>query len=91
MLSFGEIYVKLIWLELYHNGDYVNAAYGHTVSGFADAGNTAILHLHTGDQVYVKTRSGRAVDLFGTPSEVYATFSGLLLAPVQHNTDGRRV
>ncbi|XP_078333811.1 uncharacterized protein LOC111103937 [Crassostrea virginica] len=81
---------QLIWLELYHNGDYVNAAYGHTVSGFADAGNTAILHLHTGDQVYIKTRSGRAVDLFGTPSEVYATFSGLLLAPVQHNTDDSR-
>ncbi|XP_061178652.1 uncharacterized protein LOC133187307 [Saccostrea echinata] len=78
---------QLIWLELYHNKDYVNAAYGHTVSGFADAGNTAILHLRSGDHVYIKTRNNRAVDLFGTPNEVYATFSGILLAPITHDSD----
>ena len=80
----------MLWLELYHNGEYVNAAYGYTDSSYADAGNSAILHLHTGDQVYVKARNGQAVDVYGTPNQVYATFSGTLLASVQHNTDGRQ-
>lgn len=68
----------------------MNAAYGHTVSGFADAGNTAILHLHAGDQLYVKARNGRVVDVFGTPNEVYTTFSGTLLAPLTHDSDGNQ-
>uniref|UniRef100_K1R8I1 Complement C1q-like protein 3 n=1 Tax=Magallana gigas TaxID=29159 RepID=K1R8I1_MAGGI len=73
------------------NQEYVNSAYGHTVSGLADAGNTAILHLSSGDQVYIKTRNNRQVDLFGAPNQVYSTFSGTLLPPIGHDSEGNSV
>ncbi|XP_055997849.1 complement C1q tumor necrosis factor-related protein 4-like [Ostrea edulis] len=78
---------KTVWLELYHNHDYVTSAWGHTESGYADAGNTVILHLFSGDQVYVKTRNKIPVDLFGSTNQVYTTFSGNMLAPLTHNLD----
>lgn len=73
---------------MYHNEEYVNSAYGHTVSGLADAGKTAILHLSSGDHVYIKTRNNRQVDLFGAPNQIYSTFSGTLLAPIGHDSEG---
>lgn len=56
--------------------------------GLADAGNTAILHLSSGYQVYIKTRNNRQVDLFGAPNQVYSTFSGTPLAPKGHDSEG---
>lgn len=73
---------------MYHNEECVNSAYGHTVSGLADAGYSVILHLSSGDQVYIKTRNNRQMDLFGAPNQVYSTFSGTLLAPKGHDSEG---
>uniref|UniRef100_A0A194AMF8 Putative complement C1q tumor necrosis factor-related protein 4-like protein n=1 Tax=Pinctada fucata TaxID=50426 RepID=A0A194AMF8_PINFU len=33
------------WLELFHNNDFVESSYGYTSGSYADAGNTAVLHL----------------------------------------------
>lgn len=84
-----QVFIQTVWLELYHNHDYVTSAWGHTESGYADAGNTVILHLFSGDQVYVKTRNKIPVDLFGSTNQVYTTFSGNMLAPLTHNLDGK--
>ncbi|KAK3093600.1 hypothetical protein FSP39_017952 [Pinctada imbricata] len=76
-LEHGE--VVALWLELYHNDDYVNSAFGHTPSRYADAGNCAILHLRKDDTVYIKGRNEYGIDLYGTSDEIYDTFSGSLL------------
>lgn len=81
-------FIQAFWLELYHNGEYVNSAFGHTVSSYAYAGNSAILHLFSGDQVYIKARNNYQVDLYGASNQVYATFSGTRLSPISHDSDG---
>ncbi|KAL3861121.1 hypothetical protein ACJMK2_007190 [Sinanodonta woodiana] len=68
---------KRIWLELYLNQDLVASLYGHTPNDFADAGNAVILHLNRGDVVSVKSHNQYDVTLFGTPNEIYTTFSGV--------------
>ncbi|KAK3083518.1 hypothetical protein FSP39_024580 [Pinctada imbricata] len=69
------------WLELFHNNDFVESSYGYTSGSYADAGNTAVLHLKKGDTVYVKARPGHSVQLYGDSDELYTTFSGALLSP----------
>ena len=82
------LHVQALWLELYQNNDYINAAYGHTASRYADAGNCAILHLHKDDTVYIKGRNEYGVDLYGSPDQIYNTFSGSLLSPTILNKPG---
>ncbi|XP_060080346.1 uncharacterized protein LOC132559737 [Ylistrum balloti] len=69
-----------IWIELFNNDQYVVAAYAFTSNEYGDAGNTAILHLMQNDHVTVKARPGNDVEMFGSPTGVYATFSGALLS-----------
>uniref|UniRef100_K1PPT7 Complement C1q-like protein 2 n=1 Tax=Magallana gigas TaxID=29159 RepID=K1PPT7_MAGGI len=85
----GHVYTTftgVVYLNLYHNDRYINSAYGHTHGSFAYAGNTVILHLSRGDQVYIKARSNHEIGLFGAADEVYTTFSGSLLAPISHDS-----
>ncbi|KAK3587439.1 hypothetical protein CHS0354_007930 [Potamilus streckersoni] len=73
------------WLELYHNSYYVCSTYGHTTNDYASSGNSVVLRLSKGDQVYVKAVDqsfGSTTVLFGASDEVYSTFSGYLIAPV---------
>ncbi|OWF47454.1 uncharacterized protein LOC110454364 [Mizuhopecten yessoensis] len=69
-----------VWIELFNNDQYVLAAYAYTTNEFGDAGNTAILRLMQNDHVTIKARPGNDVEIFGKPTEVYATFSGALLS-----------
>ncbi|XP_048238284.1 complement C1q tumor necrosis factor-related protein 4-like [Haliotis rufescens] len=71
-----------LWLELYHNYNYVSSAYAHTDSDFASAGNSVILHLFKGDTVMVNAEQDQESNLYGVSDEVYCTFSGYLIAPV---------
>ncbi|XP_076117621.1 uncharacterized protein LOC143085259 isoform X1 [Mytilus galloprovincialis] len=70
-----------LWLDLYYNDQYINSAYGKTPNEYADAGNTAIIHLHTGDKVSVRSR--RAGGIYGDigTNQTYTTFSGSILSP----------
>ncbi|XP_046379710.2 complement C1q-like protein 4 [Haliotis rufescens] len=69
---------KEAYLQLHHNHNKVASAYcqppGHTASG-----NSAILHLKTGDQVWVE--AARTAYLHGTAANSYTTFSGYLISP----------
>nr|AST51799.1 C1qDC6 [Sinohyriopsis cumingii] len=68
---------KRIWLELYRNEELVASMYGYTPDNYAAAGNAVILFLTEGDAIFVKTRDQYDVMLFGTPDEIYTTFSGV--------------
>nr|KAG5709826.1 hypothetical protein BaRGS_032650 [Batillaria attramentaria] len=70
-----------LYLKLYHNYQYVLSVWGHTDNDFAAAGNSCILQLTKGDEVYVAAGQDD-VQLYGDPTEVYATFSGYLVSPV---------
>jgi len=69
-----------LYLDMYHNDQYVESAYGFKSDSFADAGNTVILYLHGGDKIYIKGSDNEAVQLFGDPTQIYNTFSGALLS-----------
>lgn len=76
---------KSSWLELYHNAYYICSIYGHTANDYASGGNSVVLKLSKGDQVYVKAVDnsyGVDTNLYGQPDEVYSTFSGYLIAPI---------
>ncbi|XP_045177710.1 complement C1q-like protein 4 [Mercenaria mercenaria] len=76
---------KSTWLELYHNAYYIASIYGHTVNDYASGGNSVILKLSKGDQVYVKAVDnsyGTDTNMYGRPDEIYSTFSGYLIAPI---------
>lgn len=73
-----------MWLELYHNDQYVNTAFGQAPNTWADAGNSAILELHVGDKLSIRAKQGENVILFGEPDQVYSTFSAALLSPTLH-------
>merc|ERR1712121_40925 len=69
-----------MWLELYHNYSYVASIWGHVDNDYSAAGNSVILRLAKGDQVYVATAD--KTDLYGQPYEVYGTFSGYLISAI---------
>ncbi|XP_076458143.1 complement C1q-like protein 4 [Babylonia areolata] len=71
-----------MWLELYHNFNYVMSLWGHTDNESAAAGNAVVLTLNKGDEVYVTGVDGYTSELYGTPTEIYVTFSGYLISPV---------
>ncbi|XP_071125172.1 uncharacterized protein [Mytilus edulis] len=68
-----------LWLDLFYNGQYINSAYGKTPNEYADAGNTAIINLKTGDLLSVRSR--RTGGLYGDigTHQTYTTFSGSML------------
>ncbi|XP_062587135.1 uncharacterized protein LOC134248757 [Saccostrea cucullata] len=70
------------WLELFHDSHYILGSYGYTGGYYADAGNTAVLHLRKGETVKIKARPGRDARLYGDDDEYYTTFCGALLSPV---------
>ncbi|XP_062576236.1 uncharacterized protein LOC134238128 [Saccostrea cucullata] len=83
------------WLELFHNEHYVISSYGYTEGSYADAGNTAVLHLkkgyirHSKNQLsrpgYIRSRTAR---LYGASNELYTTFCGALLSPTVKKISG---
>jgi len=79
-----------VWLELYHNDQYVVAAYGYTSNYNADAGNTAILNLRKGDRVNIKAGKD-GVHLYGSATEKYSTFSGALLSLTTHGQNAHGI
>ena len=85
------LFLQKMWLDLYHNDNYINTAYGQAEHTFPDAGNSAILHLHSGDRLSIRSRPEANVVLKGTPTEVYSTFSAALLSPILHGISGKRI
>lgn len=68
-----------MWLELYLNDQYINSAYGQAPHTWADAGNSAILDMKSGDRLRVRGRKGENIVLYGQPDEIYCIFSGVML------------
>uniref|UniRef100_K1PUS5 Complement C1q-like protein 2 n=1 Tax=Magallana gigas TaxID=29159 RepID=K1PUS5_MAGGI len=69
------------WVELYHNYIYVNSLYGHTSGSYGPGSNSAVLELVAGDTVYLDIKHHDSF-LYGGGDEVYSTFSGYLLSPI---------
>lgn len=76
-----------IWIELYKNTNYVCSIHGYTSHGYADAGNSVMLHLNENDIISIKSHASTNTTLFGTADEIYTTFTGVLLKP---DTAGKR-
>ncbi|XP_060069407.1 uncharacterized protein LOC132549485 [Ylistrum balloti] len=70
-----------LWVELYKNTQLICSAYAHnpSSSGYADAGNSALLNLNSGDTVYVKAHDAYDNSLYGASDEIYTTFTGVLI------------
>ncbi|XP_069107600.1 complement C1q-like protein 3 [Argopecten irradians] len=82
---------KAAWLQLYKNFEYVASTYGHTSNDYASTGNSVILHLSKGDEVYVQAVDpayGYSTNLYGATNEVYCTFSGYMVSPVYEEIPG---
>ncbi|XP_062589184.1 complement C1q tumor necrosis factor-related protein 4-like [Saccostrea cucullata] len=75
---------SIIWIELFHNNQYVVSSYGYTNGSYASSGNTVVLRLHIADTVKIKTRRGTDVKLYGASGQYYASFCGALLSPSLH-------
>lgn len=72
-------YDTSLWLELYHNNNYVNSLYSRSPTRYATAGNTAVIAASARDVITVRAHNTNK--LYGKPDEVYCTFSGYLLKP----------
>lgn len=57
----------------------VATLWGYTSGDYAAAGNAVVLKLAAGDTVKVLSRESRSVNLYGTGSEIYTTFTGVQL------------
>ena len=73
-----------VWLELFHNFIYINSLYGHAAHGWAGGSNTATVQMAVGDTVYVDMKD-HSTKMYGDANEVYCTFTGYLLAPMNAN------
>lgn len=69
------------WMELYKNADYVCSIYGFTTHGFADAGNSVLLHLNENDDISIRSHASTNTTLYGTLDQIYTTFTGVFLNP----------
>lgn len=69
------------WMELYKNADYVCSIYGFTTHGFADAGNSELLHLKENDDISIRPHASTNTTLYGTLGQIYTTFTGVFLNP----------
>ncbi|XP_076117626.1 uncharacterized protein LOC143085262 isoform X1 [Mytilus galloprovincialis] len=86
-ISFTTTSDHELWLDVYHNYHYVNSAYGKTPNGYTSIGNTCILMLSRGDEVYVMTkREGRTYGDIAT-NQTYTTFSSSTLNPYTNIDD----
>ena len=65
-----------LWLDLRVNDRYICSIYAYTDYEWADAGNTAIVHLSAGDNVTVTAHAGLENHLFGSSDHIFTTFSG---------------
>ncbi|BFZ00970.1 hypothetical protein BsWGS_04009 [Bradybaena similaris] len=65
------------WLNLFHNNDYVISVFARHYYEYAAAGNSAVLTLKKGDQVYMTAWT--TAHLFGRHNERYATLTGFLI------------
>ena len=70
---------KQVWVELYHNYRYVNTAYGHTTGSYGVGSNAAALELTSGDVVFLDIKHHDSY-IYGAFDDVYATFTGYLIA-----------
>ncbi|KAH9509930.1 Complement C1q-like protein 4 [Bulinus truncatus] len=69
---------KYVGLDLYQNTDYKMSVFARENNGYCSTGNSVILHLKLGDQVYLKAKDSS--DLYGKPLDIVNTFSGCLSA-----------
>ncbi|XP_052063146.1 collagen alpha-1(VIII) chain-like [Mytilus californianus] len=69
-----------MWLELYHNYVYVNSLYGKGHL-FSYGSNAAVLKLAYRDIVYIDMKD-YSTRLFGAANEIYGSFTGYLLVPM---------
>lgn len=77
-----------LFLELYHNDKLVASLWGYTPGDYAAAGNAVILPLMSGDFVKVVSRSQYSVNMYGTPDEIYTTFTGVELGSLELDPEG---
>lgn len=61
------------------NDQLIASIFAYTVGDYADAGNAVIVHLNTGDKVYVKAHNNYVHTLYGRTNQIYNTFTGELL------------
>lgn len=73
------------WIELFKNTNYVCSIFGYTAHGYADAGNSVLLHLNEDDAVSLKAHPSYSTTIHGT-GHVYTTFTGVLLNPDETGT-----
>ncbi|XP_060063272.1 C1q-related factor-like [Ylistrum balloti] len=66
-----------LWLDIYHNSDYIATGYAHAKNDYASSSNSVVLTIARGDAVYIRARGDNFV--YGQPDEVFATFSGFNL------------
>lgn len=59
--------------------------FGYTAHGYADAGNSVLLHLNEDDAVSLKVHPSYSTTIHGT-GHVYTTFTGVLLNPDETGT-----
>lgn len=67
------------WLELYKNYDLVASIWARIYRDRADSGNAVVLELAAGDTVYLKSRHGRTIGLYGASDKIFTTFTGVYL------------
>ncbi|XP_060608068.1 uncharacterized protein LOC132760165 [Ruditapes philippinarum] len=80
-----------LFLELYVNDKLVATLWAHTPGDYAAAGNAVILALMNGDFVKVITRSQYSINMYGTPDEIYTTFTGVQLGSLELNAEGSKL
>jgi len=68
---------KELWLDLRVNNLTICSIYAYTNYEWADAGNTAIVHLYEGDNVTVNAHGDFASNIYGTSDHIFSTFAGV--------------
>ncbi|XP_033728851.1 complement C1q-like protein 4 [Pecten maximus] len=68
---------RQLWLDLYHNNNYVVTGHAHAVHDYASSSNAVVLTISRGDAVYIRARGDNFV--YGQPDEIYSTFNGFIL------------
>ena len=78
-----------ILLEMYKNDLSVISLFGKAEGHHSHAGNSVILHLKAGDNVYVKADGSYGSRLYGASDRIYNTFTGVYLAQNKQGAIGK--
>nr|ADD17343.1 C1q domain-containing protein 1 [Argopecten irradians] len=74
---------KAMWIELKKNSELLVSISGY--DSHSSAGNSVIVYLSAGENVYVQARPNQSFSLFGKADQVYATFSGYMIGEMDRS------